>query len=264
MTAAPDPVGARATRDLDDDTVALAQLQQQVAALQRTLGAIGGGSGIDAVVLGEGEDEQVYTLTSADRPYRVIVENMGEGAMTVSEHGVVLYANPQVAAFLGVDRNHMAGRDIADYVSVDQLPTLTTLLTSSDQPTRRAELTLPTADGELPCLVAATDLDVAGVVVRCLVFTDLTMQKLVEQQVAADSARNERMLVATEVNDTIVQGLVAAEMALDLGQTDFARSIVARTSSHARHWIGELAGGESVAPGTAVRTGPATIGLENP
>lgn len=248
----------------DDDTVFLAQLQEQISTLQRTLNAIGGGSGIDAVVLGEGQDEQVFSLTSADRPYRVIVENMGEGAMTVSEHGVVLYANPQVASFLGVDAQSMPGRDIADYVGVDQLPTLTTLLTSSDLPTRRAELTLPTADGDLPCLVAATDLDVDGVVVRCLVFTDLTMQKLVEQQVATDSARAERTLVAAEVNDTIVQGLVAAEMALDLGQTDFARSIVARTSSHARHWIGELAGGESVAPGTAVRTGPARIGSENP
>ena len=56
-------------------------------------------------------------------------------AMTVSEHGVVLYANPQVASFLGVERGSMAGRDIADYVSVDQLPTLTTLLASGDQPT---------------------------------------------------------------------------------------------------------------------------------
>lgn len=258
-------MSTRPQHDTDDDTVALAQLQEQIAVLQRTLNAIGGGSGIDAVVLGEGHEEQVYTLTSsADRPYRVIVENMGEGAMTVSERGVVLYANPQVASFLGVARDSMAGRDVADYVSVDQLPTLTTLLASGDQPTRRAELTLPTADGELPCLVAATDLDVDGVLVRCLVFTDLTMQKLVEQQVAADSARAERTLVAAEVNDTIVQGLVAAEMALDLGQTDFARSIVARTSSHARHWIGELAGGESVAPGTAVRTGPARSGSENP
>jgi PAS domain S-box-containing protein len=264
MTADPDPQGASAPRDLDDDTVALGLLQQQIHTLQQTLDAIGGGSGIDAVVLGEGQDEQVYTLTSADRPYRVIVENMGEGAMTVSEHGVILYANPQVASFLGVDPQSMAGRDVADFVSVDQLPTLTTLMTTGDQSTRRAELVLPTAEGDLPCLVAATDLDVDGVLVRCLVFTDLTMQKLVEQQVAADSARAERMLVAAEVNDTIVQGLVAAEMALDLGQTDFARSIVARTSNHARHWIGELAGGESVEPGSAVRTGPARIGSENP
>ena len=94
--------------------------------------------------------------------------------------------------------------------------------------------------------------------------TDLANRHVPEQQVAADSARAERTLVAAEVNDTIVQGLVAAEMALDLGQTDFARSIVARTSSHARHWIGELAGGESVEPGTAVRTGPARSGSENP
>ena len=42
------------------------------------------------------DQEQVYTLTSADRPYRVIVESMGEGAATVSERGVILFANPQL------------------------------------------------------------------------------------------------------------------------------------------------------------------------
>ncbi|SDT08784.1 PAS domain S-box-containing protein [Nocardioides scoriae] len=243
----------------------LEELRQQVAYLQRSLAAIGGGAGVDAVVLGEEDHEQVYTLTSADRPYRVIVENMGEGAVTVSENGVVLYANPQIADFLGVDRNSMAGRDITDYVSMEQLPVLADLLMGRETGTRRAELTVPRSDGsEVPTLVAATDLDVEGVTVRCLVFTDLTMQKLVEQKVADDSARAERMLVAAEVNDTIVQGLVAAEMALDLGQTDFARSLVARTSSHARHWIGELAGGQSVEPGTAVRRAPARTGTETP
>ena len=79
----------------------------------------------------------------------------------------------------------------------------------------------------VPFLVSATDIDLDGVLVRCLVLTDLTAQKLGEQQVAAEVAQAERQRVAAEVNDTIVQGLVAAEMALDLGQVDYARSLVA-------------------------------------
>ena len=68
--------------------------------------------------------------------------------------------------------------------------------------------------------MSSTDIDLDGVLVRCLVLTDLTMQKLVEKQMAADVAQVERQRVAAEVNDTIVQGLVAAEMALDLGQVE--------------------------------------------
>ena len=44
------------------------------------------------------------------------------------------------------------------------------------------------------------------------------------------------------MNDTIVQGLVTAEMALDLDQHDYARAVIASTSEQARDWIGELAG----------------------
>ena len=51
MTPGPDPLGTPAPpRDLDDDTVALGLLQQQIHSLQQTLNAIGGGSVIDAVV----------------------------------------------------------------------------------------------------------------------------------------------------------------------------------------------------------------------
>ena len=45
---------------------------------------------------------------------------MGEGAATVSETGVILFANPQLASFLGVERDSMIGRDLADYVAKDQ------------------------------------------------------------------------------------------------------------------------------------------------
>jgi PAS domain S-box-containing protein len=243
----------------DDDHAAdeLPELRRQIADLQETLDAIGSG-GVDAVIVGSADQEQVYTLTSADRPYRVIVESMGEGAATVSESGVILFANPQLARFLGVDRDSMIGQDLASYVGEGHREALATLLAESSEGTRRTELMVTGADGsDVPFLAAATDIDLEGVLVRCLVLTDLTTQKLFEQQLAAEVARIERQRVAAEVNDTIVQGLVAAEMALDLGQVEYARSLVASTSSHARHWIGELAGGRQLAPGMAVRRTPA-------
>ena len=235
----------------------LAELQRKIGELQETLSAISSG-GVDAVIVGAADQEQVYTLTSADRPYRVIVESMGEGAATVSERGVILFANPQLARFLGVERDTMTGRDLADYVGESHQAALAALLTESSDGTRRAELMVTGADGaDVPFLAAATDIDLEGVLVRCLVLTDLTTQKLVEQQLAEEATRRERQRVAAEVNDTIVQGLVAAEMALDLGEVEYARSLVASTSSHARDWIGQLAGDQQLMPGMAVRSTPA-------
>ena len=244
--------------DFDSSSeLALTELRGQIAYLREALTAISSG-GVDAVVMGEPDQEQVYTLTSADRPYRVIVERMGEGAATVSESGVILFANPQLAHFLGIDREIMVGRDIADYVDADQQPAMATLLGTRITETRRAELLLATPAGvPVPVVVAATALDIEGVLVRCLVFTDLTMQKNLERQVAEEAAQAERQRVAREVNDTIVQGLVTAEMALDLERFADARRAIASTSLQARRWIGELAVDHQVQPGTAVRSTPA-------
>ncbi|MET0997070.1 MAG: PAS domain S-box protein [Marmoricola sp.] len=242
----------------------LADLVEQIAYLQEALTAISNG-GVDAVVLGSPENEQVYTLTNADRPYRVIVERMGEGAATVSERGVVLFANPRLAQFIGIERDGMVGRDITDYVEEDQRAALAGLLETEAAETRRTELTIAATDGSrVPVLVASTALDLEGVVVRCLVFTDLTMQKQVERQLAEDAAQAERQRVAREVNDTMVQGLVTAEMALDLERYAEARKAIARTSAQARRWIGELAVDHQVQPGTAVRAAPAQAEPEAP
>ena len=242
----------------------LADLVQQIAYLQEALTAISSG-GVDAVVLGSPENEQVYTITNADRPYRVIVERMGEGAATVSERGVILFANPRLAEFLGIERDTMIGRDITEYVNEDQQAALVELLETEATETRRTDLSLASTEGgHVPVLVAATALDLEGVLVRCLVFSDLTMQKQVEHQLSEESAQAERQRVAREVNDTIVQGLVTAEMAMDLERFTEARKAIASTSAHARRWIGELAVDHQVQPGTAVRDTPARAEPDQP
>ena len=249
MTETPQPPEAAPEEPTID------RLRRDVGQLQATLKAMRSG-GVDAVMVGEPGAEQLYILTSADRPYRVLVENMGEGAVTVSGAGVILYANLRLAEFLGVERNSMVGRDLLEYVDPDHHAALAGLLSSGNEETRRAELRLTRADGTaLPFLVAATELDVEGVLVRCLIVTDLTMQKAAERQKALERTLAERQSVAQEVNDSIVQGLVAAEMALDLGDHERARALIARTSDAARRWIGVLAGDQELRPGMAVRRG---------
>ena len=112
---------------------------------------------------------------------------MGEGAATVSGEGVILFANPQLASFLGVERDSMIGRDLADYVAEDQQSALVTLLGPRPPRPRRAELRWPgPTAARVPFHVAATDIDLDGVLVHCLVFTDLTVQKLFERQLAEE------------------------------------------------------------------------------
>jgi hypothetical protein len=63
---------------------------------------------------------------------------------------------------------------------------------------------------------------------------------------------NERRRFAREVNDRIVQDLVAAETYHDLGDTERSRNLLRSASRHARQWVGQLLVEEGpVRPGTA-------------
>src|SRR5687767_15994973 len=101
----------------------LGRLRAQIQELDRALSAIRAGD-VDAVVLGGPRGHQLYTLVSADRPYRVIVEGMGDGAVTVSERGIILYANLRLADLIGADRAALLGQDVADLVDASAAHTL--------------------------------------------------------------------------------------------------------------------------------------------
>jgi PAS domain-containing protein len=138
------------THPPENDVDALGRLRTQIDELDRALTAIRAGD-VDAVVLGGPHGHQLYTLVSADRPYRVIVEEMGDGAVTVSERGIVLYANRRLADLVGADRVALLGRDVIELVDASAADTLVSLLaTTAPGTTHQAELELSTRTAP-PC-----------------------------------------------------------------------------------------------------------------
>lgn len=69
-----------------------------------------------------------------------------------------------------------------------------------------------------------------------------------QDQLAEQARRQDRL--ARELNDTIVEGLVAAELSYDLGEAAQARQLLRTTSRQARDWVGRLLSGQ-VPPGAA-------------
>jgi len=151
-----------------------AALLDEIGDLKATVDAIRTG-GIDAVMIPGPEGGSLYTLTSADRPYRVLVEEMGDGAATLSEGGILLFANQRFADLLGVERVSLLGRDLTDLVQAHDPTILGELLATVPGTTVHHELTLIHPDGQsTPVLASATGLDLDGSIVRCLIVTDLT------------------------------------------------------------------------------------------
>src|ERR1700753_2510211 len=74
---------------------------------------------VDALVL-QGEDgHQLYTLKTADKTYRVFIEKMNEGAVTLSKDGLILYSNSRFATMLNLPLEKVLGSPFHDFIAIE-------------------------------------------------------------------------------------------------------------------------------------------------
>jgi diguanylate cyclase (GGDEF)-like protein len=167
----------------------------QMTEAEDTLRAISRGE-VDAFVVSDGEDgERVFTLSTADRPYRMFVENMREGAATLSASGLVLYANRRLAQLLSCAGEAIVGSPLSAFVAHGAPIGLAGLQGSAGHGAT-FEFDLVDANGmAIPVLVGSSPLEVDGEHLTCLTFTDLSAQKAQEREIARlIKAQAERMV----------------------------------------------------------------------
>src|SRR5258706_14866198 len=96
----------------------IAQLRNQFEEATETIEAIRTGH-IDALVLKEETGHQLYTLKTADQTYRVFIEKMREGAVTLNSEGLILYSNSRFAAMIDVPLSKVIGRPFNNCITED-------------------------------------------------------------------------------------------------------------------------------------------------
>src|SRR4030081_2773168 len=73
------------------------ELKARLTEAEQTLNAIRSGE-VDALVVSSPEGDQVFTLKGAEMPYRILVEEMNQGALIILPDGTIVYANTRFAA----------------------------------------------------------------------------------------------------------------------------------------------------------------------
>ena len=161
----------------------LAEVRAQLREAHETIEAIRSGD-VDSLVIGPPGQEQIYALASATRPYRLIVAAMNEGAATISPRGIILDANPRLAAMTGRTGTQLAGTAVLDLVPSAQRPAFGRVLDVGAGDSTRGEVELSGPDGTtVPALLAVSGFDFDGMLLRCLVLTDLTALRRAEIEV---------------------------------------------------------------------------------
>jgi PAS domain S-box-containing protein len=177
---------------LADDNVI--DRQRRLEEAEETLRAIRSGE-IDAFVVESPAGERVFTLSSADSVYPVLVEAVQQGAATLTSDGTVSYCNRAFAAFFDRSQWDIAGTRVTSLLPFNQQHLFESLLQRSHTQNGHGEFLLESAEGAVQTIhVALTRMLLGDLSAICLIVTDVTKQK--EHQDLQDSNRQKDEFLA--------------------------------------------------------------------
>jgi PAS domain S-box-containing protein len=84
--------------------------------MEEALAAIRNGE-VDAIMVSGKKGEQVYSVSSAVTPYRTFIEEMSEGAITLTKEGTILYCNPRFAEIVQSPYESVIGSSLKRFIT---------------------------------------------------------------------------------------------------------------------------------------------------
>ncbi|NWJ48383.1 MAG: PAS domain S-box protein [Chloroflexi bacterium] len=170
-------------------------LREQLAEARETLDAIRRHE-VDALVMEDPNGTyEIFTIKGADFPYRLFVEQMSQGAVTLNLSGIILYCNQRFAELMELPIEQIIGSYLQQFVAIEDKPFLEGALEKGSIANFRYEMNLSTVTGkQAPFDLAFSPMQVDVLPVICLVATDLTAQKQAESQIRANLVEKETLL----------------------------------------------------------------------
>jgi len=158
------------------------ELHARLREAEEGLQAIHNGE-VDALVINGPQGRQVYTLKDADRNYRIVIEEMSEGVVTINDSGTILYSNKQFPRMLRVPLEKLIGSTIYDYLDAVNHETMAQLLSRSGEKAGKEEIVFKRQDNEdLWTTFSLSPFQVEQSSFFCGVITDHTEQKMAEKE----------------------------------------------------------------------------------
>jgi signal transduction histidine kinase len=187
------------------------ELQQEVrqlrAALEEardTIAAIRSGE-IDALIAEGERGNALYTLNSADLTYRRFIEKMGQGAVTISREGTVLYCNSRFAGMVNTPLFSIIAHPFSQFVKPECQGHFEQLRERGWEEDCVGELVLENGTEGLNVLLSLTRLELDGGFAISLIITDLTIEKDTQQRLQQQNHQLEEINHALELSNHDLQ-----------------------------------------------------------
>lgn len=179
----------------------LSEMRIQLEEATDTIEAIRLGE-IDALIVKADDGHQLYTLKNADQTYRIFIEQMTEGAVTLNPEGHILYSNSQFADLVSLPLEKVIGKSFYKFITEDCQETCREYITDAWNGNTKGELHLLTADSkEIPVLLSLKTLNLDEGLSLSVIITDLTTQKETQKLLEDKNAQlEEAQAIAQNLN----------------------------------------------------------------
>jgi PAS domain S-box-containing protein len=182
----------------------LESLRIQLNEANETIEAIRTGQ-IDALVVQGKDGHQLYTLKSADHTYRIFIEKMTEGAVTLNPAGLILYCNSQFASMVHHSLSEIIGMPFKDFVAVDDTAHFDELFQKCWSDDCKGEVLLKAGEIEMPVQLSFTSLQLQEGISLSIILTDLTAQKRNQRQLQENNVKLGEINRALEISNHDLQ-----------------------------------------------------------
>ena len=160
------------TKDL---MLKIEDLASRLAEAEQLIEAIKAGE-VDAFALNRNNQSEIFTLQSGDYAYRVLVENFSEGAVNLTEEGLIVYTNGYFHNMLGLPYEKVIGNSVFQFVHPESKEIFNEIFKKSLTGQCKGEINLHFGQKTIPVYVSLTSLSPTLPTIGMIV-TDLSEKK---------------------------------------------------------------------------------------
>lgn len=198
-----------------------AVLQQQLRKAMESIEAIKT-ENIDALVIANEKALKVFSEKTADKPYRILIEQMHIGAVTLYEDGTILYCNFYFANMVNLPLQKVIGTIFENYIDDSSKKQVEAMLKKRSVDILKEEVYIYASGGkEIPALMTINALWLDNIFVLSIILTDLTIQNENQEKLKRRTKQLEQK------NKELASAVVRGRRATQRGQVQRARRFVA-------------------------------------
>lgn len=168
------------------------RLQSQLNEANDTLDAIRTGQ-VDALVVNGHNGHTLFTLKTADHAYRVFIEQMTEGAVTLNTSGLIIYSNSQFASMVKQPLSNVIGSEFSSLIFPDHRKRFDEFFHTGWNENVKGELSIIAGETSVPVLLSLNKLQLEEEISLSIIVTDLTSQKQNERQLLLKNQQLENL-----------------------------------------------------------------------